>query len=187
MAIVVEDGTGRADAETYAAVAELDAHCAAHGLSLTGRTEPQKEAALRKAAAFVDTLGRYKGRRLLAAQALEFPREGLVDWGGHPVPGVPTRVKRACLDLAFKALSGELLADLDRGGRIASETVGPISVSYAPDAPAGRTYQQAEKLLAPYLREATPTMRGPGLVEPEGSLFALGLHDAPGTPLYEEE
>lgn len=180
MPLVVETGAGLELAEAYVSVAELDEHCVKWGFDLGNQTTAQKETLLRKATAFIDTFGEYRGSRLRAEQALEFPRADLSDRGGHPVTGVPLRVKRAVCDLAFKAMDGDLLEDLERGGRVQSESVGPISTTYAADAPAGVVYQMAEKLLSPYLRGAELDLTGPAYGDLGDAYFSAGMHDFAG-------
>ena len=46
---------------------------------------------------------------------------------------------------AFSVLT--LMPDLDRGGKVISETVGPISTTYSSGAPAGTKYEMIENLL----------------------------------------
>lgn len=184
MTLIVEDGTGKADAEAYQTVAEFRAHCEAYGLDLTGKTDAQCEIALRKALAFIDTIYRYKGTRLSAGQAAEFPRAGCTDWSGFVVTGVPQRVKRASGFLGHTALSEELYTDLDRGGMVTSESVGPISTSYAPDAPVGKTFRQAEQLLKPLVREAKPSDPIPFFSTSEAPSFEPGGMDNEGSGTY---
>jgi hypothetical protein len=181
MPVTVETGTGLPDAEAYGSVAEMRAYCEGWGYQLTdAQTDQVLEQRLRRAAAAIDTaFGRYKGRRLVAAQALEFPREGCTDWGGIPATGVPARVKRASFELAFKALTQDLQADLARGGKVVSQSVGPISTTYAADAPAGKLFALGRGLLEQYLLgEVLPDMVGPAWEEPStGPHFGLELHD----------
>jgi hypothetical protein len=179
MALIVEDGTGKADAESYLTVADFKAYCDARGIPYTGKGDPEIEQKLRIATGYIDTVERYKGSRVKDTQSLEFPRDGLTDWGGLVVTGVPGRVKQACAELAFKAFSENLYVDLDRGGKVASQSVGPISVSYAADAPAGKSFVSAMKLLEPYFRDrkdvGKPFFVG---VDP---YFQLTTHDNPET------
>lgn len=184
MALIAEDGTGKADAEAYQTVAEFRAHCAAFGLDLTGKTDTDCEVALRKAFSFIDTINRYKGVRLTAGQAGEFPRTGCTDWSGFELVGVPVRVKKASGWLAFTALSEELYTDLDRGGMVTSESVGPISTSYAADAPVGKTFRQAEQLLKPLVREAKPSDPVPYFSTSDGPAFEPGGMDNEGSSTY---
>lgn len=185
MALIVEDGTGKSDAESYVSVAEFKGFCDGWGYSYAGKTDTEIEQKLRQATAYVDTKFRYKGVRTLAAQALEFPRSGCVDWSGLEATGVPGRVKRATNELAFKAFSGNLSEDLDRGGRVKSESVGPISTTYADDAPAGRVFMQAKGFLDPYIRDpkAFDLMSGPAYAATaaaDNAYFTLTTDDDPG-------
>lgn len=177
MTLIVEDDTGRLDAEAYVAVAPFKAYCDGRGLSYAGQTDTQIEVALRRATDWIDTSFRYKGARLVAAQALEFPRAGMTDHSGYDVAGVPARVKRACNELAFRALTETLTPDLDRGGRVTSESIGPISVTYADDAPAGKTIRIAENLLAPYVRADGDTLTGPFFSTSDAPAFEAGSMD----------
>lgn len=153
MAIIVEDGTGLANAESYLSVAEFKAYCDGRGMSYSGNSDTVIEQKLRIATGYIDTVKRYKGQRLLVEQSLEFPRDSLTDWGGLEVTGVPGRVKQACAELAFKAFSENLYTDLDRGGMVTSQGVGPINVTYDAKAPVGKSFMTAMKLLEPYTRD----------------------------------
>lgn len=179
MALIVEDGTGRADAEAYQGVAAFKAYCDGRGMAYAGNTDTQIEIALRKATDVIDTKFRYKAARLVSGQALEFPRTGLMDHSGYTVTGVPARVMRACNELAFRALTEDIAPDLDRGGRVQSESVGPLSVTYAADAPAGRTFTLAENLLAPYVRGDGDMLSGPFYSTTETPMFEVGAMDYP--------
>jgi len=192
MALIVEDGTGLSTAEAYLSVADLKTYWTNRGVTLaTDYADALLEAGLRKASAYIDTIARYKSIQKADGQRLEFPRDALVDWNGRTVSGVPNRVKDATAELAKKALTEELYVDLDRGGKIASESVGPISVSYAYDAPAGKTFRAAMMLLSPYVRDVTEqfapfiggianltsTITRPNALEPS---FTLGMHGDDG-------
>jgi hypothetical protein len=175
MPLIIEDGSGKADADSYQTVAAFKLYCDDRGMSYAGHSDADIERALRQGTNYIDTAFRYKGNRSLASQALEFPRSNLVDWSGFTITGLPVRVVRACSELAFRALSQPLMEDLDRGGKVVSESVGSISVTYAQDAPAGKTWQAAQKLLEPYIRD--PNERGsPYFTEPSGSAFSFDMH-----------
>lgn len=123
MALVVEDGTGLADAEAYISVADADTYFAARGnATWAALTTEAKEQALRLGADYMGAVygPRWCDDRLTATQALDWPRG---------VQGVPEAVKRANAELAVRASAGPLLAD--QGAAVQSETVGPISVTYA--------------------------------------------------------
>lgn len=181
MAIVVENGTGMADAESYLSVAAFKDYCDKWGYAYGTTTDAVIEQKLRQATNFIDTIFRYKGTRLLASQALEYPRDGLTDWSGFDITGVPQRVAKATAELAFKALTESLYTDLDRGGMVTSESVGPLSVSYADGAPVGKVYRFAENLLKPYIRTSGDFENPVFFGTSESPDFERGMFDNPGT------
>jgi hypothetical protein len=178
MAIIVEDGTGLVAAESYVSVADLKVYADGRGLVYAGSADSVLEQKLREATGYIDSEFRFKAARLLAAQALEFPRDGLVDWSGHDVTGVPKRVKDACCELAIKAIAGPLFSDADRGGMVKSESVGPISVTYADGAPAEKLYTAAARTLQQYVRSSRDT-GSPVFGGSEVGYVSLGVHDNP--------
>ncbi|CAB4180586.1 hypothetical protein UFOVP1040_82 [uncultured Caudovirales phage] len=190
MSLIVEDGTGLASAESYLSVADAKAYWTARGMSIGSTADGVLEEKLRLAAAYIDSSWRFKGAKLVAAQALEFPRSGLIDWSSNAVTGIPKRLKDATAEAAFKAIGEDLFVDQDRGGMVRSETVGPISVTYADGAPAGKTFTVVERLLAQYIRDTKRARGGPSfgggasgdiVNDPQDGYLALGMHDAPGT------
>jgi hypothetical protein len=176
MALTVETGAGLANADAYVSQEDFKTYCAARQYDLIGRLPAELDAKLRLAAQYIDTQWRFKGTRLSGAQALEFPRSGLVDWSGFTVVGVPKRLKDAACELAFSALSTDLYEVADRGGRIKSESVGPISVTYSDDAPAGKTFVFATRLLQPYVRD-TADIGPPEFGGATEGYVSLGMHD----------
>lgn len=166
MALIVEDGTGRADSESYATVAYADDYHTKRGnTAWTALTESVKEQLLRKATDFMiqEYRDKWQGRRVKIEQALDWPRVGVVlrDFGssqGRTGYGsyytvqvdytiVPKEVAVACCELALRAVSGALLADLTQ--QVASEAVGPISVSYFQGARRTVQYLAVERNVAP--------------------------------------
>lgn len=180
MPLTVENGTGLTNADSYVSLADFKAYCDGRGYSYAGITDTVLEQKLRLATDYVDTIFRYKGVRLLNGQAREFPRSTLIDDSGYEVTGLPARVVRATNELAFKGITEDLYVDLDRGGRVTSESVGPISVSYAADAPAGKTFRFAENLLKPYIRGDMDLMNPVFFGTSEEAAFERGMNDQPG-------
>lgn len=118
MALVVEDGTGLSDAESYASVAAADAYATARGLTWSG-TDAAKEQALRRATTWLD--GRYRGRWpgtkvRLRLQALDWPRTGAHDIAGDTVDyqSVPIEVVNATIEAAVREIAtpGSLSPDV---------------------------------------------------------------------------
>lgn len=155
MALVVEDGSGKANAESYITVADADArHTSLGNTSWTGATTA-KEAALRKATNYMVQAyrQRWTGFRVKAipAQALDWPRYG-VEVDNLPVHFdiVPTDIANACADLALKALTSDLAPDLTRG--VVRKKIGPMETEYDPYSPEATRFRAIDMMLAPYLR-----------------------------------
>lgn len=139
MALIVEDGNGMSDAEAYISVSEATAYFAARGnTAWAALSDTQREQALRLSTDYMGAVygPRWCGERLTDTQALDWPR-------GEP--GVPEAVKRANAELAVRASAGALLGD--QGAQVASETVGPISVTYADGARQGTRYAAVDASL----------------------------------------
>lgn len=79
MALTIEDGTGVANADSYVTVAECEAFALKYfGSNLSG-SPTAKEAALRRAALFMDSLP-WKGHRTFGRnQGLAWPRKDVTD------------------------------------------------------------------------------------------------------------
>lgn len=185
MTLIVESGTGLPNADAYISLTFFKTYCSQHNYRWEDSEDFAIEAAIRLATGWIDTYNRYKGSRLLATQSLEFPRADLIDWSSHPVTGVPHRLKHACAELAFKALSQSLYTDLDRGGMVTSESVGPIRVTYAAGAPPGKVWQYAQKILEQYIRDPLD-FNGPLWTTPAtAGQFTIGMNDFPGDTTLE--
>lgn len=155
MALSVETGSGSSTAESYASVADADTRLAALGLTLWAdeMITAEKEQALRRSTVFMEQSYRlrWRGQRMLSAQALSWPRYGvLVD--GFPIESdvVPPEVSNACIDLAFKAAAGDLAPDIERA--IIREKIGPIETEWNANASQAVRYRSIDMTLAPFLR-----------------------------------
>lgn len=93
-------------------------------------------------------------------QQTEWPRQGVVDYSGDTVRGIPSQIAGAAAELALRSLNGtELQPDYDpdvvsAGGILASHsvTVGPISESKTYDTKAGlgffASFPQIDRMLS---------------------------------------
>ncbi len=157
-ALIVEDGTGLTNADSYATVAYADTYHENRG-NIAWDTVADKEAALRKATDFM--VGKYRlrwaGVRKTLGQALDWPRDivPVVDKPGRYIAYysntiVPVEVMNACVSLALRAATAELLADQEQ--RKVSVTVGPISTTYDSSSSQGTKYPEIDNMLRPYLQ-----------------------------------
>lgn len=129
MPLIVEDGTGRTDADAYVSVAEADAYFLSRNTAWAGYSPDAREAAIRFATSWIEDtyLGLWKGARVNEFQSLAWPRDNspgytlmwqrgaypraqgyLYDLDGFPIlPNVvPKAVKRACMDAAILKAEG---------------------------------------------------------------------------------
>lgn len=148
MALIVEDGTGKIDAESYcdAAFAD-DFHSKRGNTAWTDLETLDKEIHLRRATDYMMQAyrSRWRGNRLKETQLLDWPREMDI------VPDssvIPIEVKRACAELALRSIAGDLAPDVDR--ETASETVGSVAVTYR-RGPTYKRFRAIDMLLSPYL------------------------------------
>lgn len=133
MALIVEDGSGLPDAESFGSVAEADAyHLAMGNAAWAPKTQEEKEVQLRRGTQYIIVKygQRWKGCKLLSTQALDFPRYGVTDNDGFVLPSspLPTALKRALFELALKGFTEELLPDVASPGMIKEKErqLGPL-------------------------------------------------------------
>jgi hypothetical protein len=185
MALIVEDGTGKVDAESYESVANYTTYCAARGLDLGAATDADKEADLRKGTAFLDGYFRLRGIRGSATQALEFPRAaGTLDRDGYEITGVPLAIKHAACEMGFAARSApdnDVLPNTTVG--IKSETVGPISTTYMDGMAATPSYPKVVGMLRRYTRLDEPVPVPLSMAPTSEPFFGVDLHESVGGPI----
>ena len=164
MALIVEDGTGRADAEALISVAGATAYHTARGNAAWAAlaSDTVREQLLRKAADYIEQVyrDRWTGYRVNTTQALSWPRyvvpvrdSASMNYGGHSYyasNAVPPIVANACAELALKASAHELAADT--GPQKVHTKVGQIEVDYLPGASQVLTYHAIDGMLAPFLK-----------------------------------
>ena len=158
MALVVEDGTGLANADSYISVADADAYHAAVGResSWTDKDEDTKEFELRKATRYLLQFYslHWKGARVSSTQRLCWPRTGAVVYGFEVASDqVPQDVKFACAELAFKSINGTELAP-DLKPRKKRTKVGPIETEFFENTVQSVIYREVGGMLKPYINGA---------------------------------
>ena len=131
-----EDGTGMADANSYADVADGDMFHEAHlyASAWTGATEQRKEAALMMATRLIDSQFQFRGFRAHGEQALQWPRTECPDpdrvsvgWGGRTPECVepdvvPTAVVAAACEMGRELLIADRTAAPPGEGIAATQT-----------------------------------------------------------------
>ncbi len=133
MALTLEDGTARADADSYASVADLRSYADARGITVP-TDDSACEALLREAFEYLTFAYRWAGTPVSDDQAGAFPRLDVPSptGGYYAATAIPAVVKRAQLLLALQAQSGSLLVPTaSTNGAVTKESVkvGPIERS----------------------------------------------------------
>lgn len=155
MTIIVEDGTGMTNSESYAAVSFCDTYHANLGNVDWGAasvTVAAKEAALRKAVRYLDGNYRWGGLKLHWNQALQWPRyDAFQDGWLLPFNVIPQLLINATAEAARIALTCELSPAIDPVGGVQSEGVGPVRVTYYPRGNVREVYTVLDDILRPLL------------------------------------
>ncbi len=114
MALIVEDGTGKTDADAYVAAAFVTTYQAARGRAAWAVfSSTVKDECVRRATDYIDLRfgARFRGTRRTGTQALEWPRRDAYDNSGFAYQGIPTALQKACAEYALiSGLVGELAA-----------------------------------------------------------------------------
>lgn len=131
--MIVEDGTGLPNANSYVTVEFADDYFSARGVSSWDSLETaQKEQALICATDFIDNVYQWYGKKATSEQALRFPRVNLVDYEGQEIVGIPNCLKQAVCDGANLSASGtELFQTKNENGDVVQETITTLSFTYA--------------------------------------------------------
>lgn len=139
--IIVEDGSGLPNAQSYVSTSDVTAYFTLRGNTTYVPTDAQIIKAMDYVEAIYST--QFIDTKLLSTQALSFPR--VVDG----VTIYPIALKNAVCELAFKASTAELMIDSDQ--RTIKESVGSITVEYDKSSSQLTQYNAVYNLLKPYL------------------------------------
>ena len=142
MSLVIENGQGLSNSESYVDESYVDAYFLKRG-NTEWDSITNKESRIILAMDFIENNYTYIGIKLVSTQSLSFPR--LIN--GETV--YPIALKNALCELALKANSGDLLQDT--GKTTIREKVGTLEVEYDPNQDDLTSYNYVNKLLAPYL------------------------------------
>ena len=130
--MIVEDGTGLPNADSYVTVEFADSYFSARGVSEWATlTNTVKEQLLIKATDFIDNIYQWKGKKQFDIQALRFPRVNIFDYEGAEITGIPSCLKQAVCDAALIGNGAELFQTKDANGDVTSEKIGELAFTYA--------------------------------------------------------
>ena len=131
--MIVEDGTGLPNADSYVSVEFADSYFSARGVSgWVALTQSKKEQYLICATDFIDNIYQWHGKKLTTEQSLRFPRTNIKDYEGNDIVGIPTCLKQAVCDAAQLSSNGtELFQTKNENGDVVSETITTLSFTYS--------------------------------------------------------
>lgn len=167
MSIIVEDGTGISNAETYISVADTDVYLADIGTPSTSWASlsiSAKEIALRVASAFLDMKYMWKGSRIKLDQGLSWPRIGVIDNEGFSRDSVsiPKEVRNATAEMALRASNQTLFPDQETSSLLSSDLVkvGPITLKseFIGGEPPDTKFTKVDKMLEPLIESIGATI-----------------------------
>lgn len=136
MALIIEDGTGVEDADSFVTIDQARTYAASYGYELPA-DDTELEVALRQGAQYLGLFdGSFSGSKTDALQSLVYPRiDSYIISGGVktsiPDNYIPTQLKHSQIIAAATYGAGDDVRANDDGNSIASEAVsGAVSVSY---------------------------------------------------------
>jgi len=130
MALVIESGKVVPCADSFATAAELVTYAANFGKAIPA-DEMAQETLLRRAALQMDAMP-WKGRAVNRDQALSWPRAEVKRNGWIlRFDEIPRQIKSGQMALATEIYADDLVDPTTKFGAVVSETVGPISTTYA--------------------------------------------------------
>lgn len=143
MALEIEDGTGKANADSYASAADFADRAAAYGWTIPA-TEAAQEVLLRRAFEAMNALG-WKGNRTHGtAQAGAWPRKGVtVDGEILADDHIPAAIAYGQMALAAEIHADDLSPPEARKGPVVREKVDVLEVQYAEIKNTGRLMRAA--------------------------------------------
>ena len=167
MNFVVEDGTSKTDATSYATVNQYRQYWLDKGVIVSGTTE-QIQAYLNNAAEYIDGNYCFEGVKTEYTQALEWPRMKVKRYSSYypPYDGyypysdydflelnvyyesdeIPQEIIEASCCIAYKNITGSLQPESVEA-QLKSYSVGPISKSYSSGNASVREFKDADSIL----------------------------------------
>jgi hypothetical protein len=129
--LIIEDGAGVPDAESYATAAELVVYAGKFGVTVPLEEDAQ-EALLRRAALVMEGMS-WKGRKTSGDQALVWPRRGVeLDRAIQADNCLPSRIKYSQMALAAEIHADDVDPIEQRKGAVTKEKVdGAVEREYA--------------------------------------------------------
>lgn len=156
MALVLEDGTGIIDANSYATVQEFKDYHNDRGNDVSEFSDSDIARLLVRATDYVDQRWgmAFKGYKQFTCNTLSFPRKALVDKAGNTVEGVPEKLKQAVFIYALQAGDKDLFVDPEltvrSGITMERQRVGPIETETRYAESSASSLNSVESMIQPF-------------------------------------
>ncbi|MCQ0042383.1 MAG: hypothetical protein NF693_09010 [Bombella sp.] len=157
MAIILEDGSQVTNANGYVSLVEIRDFASMRGIVLSA-TDSIVETFSFKATDFFETYAnRFKGSKVSATQALQFPREGVsLDGFSLASNEVPSLVKKCICQLVIELHNGIDIAPTTDGKFLIREKIDVIENEWQPGSSSGQpNLTLFEAFIAPLLQTST--------------------------------
>jgi len=160
--MVIEDGSGREDADSFISVEEADAYHQRRGNEYwIAASAANKEAALVRACDYIEQgySRLLHGARSTSWQRLSFPRYGIEDLRYDEIP---RWIKEAQCEAALLEIrqQGCLSESWSEGGSLASEREGEVARSYREGQETIRKYPSIYRILAHHIKNPSHVKAG---------------------------
>lgn len=151
-ALIVEDGTIVANANSYGTLAQIREYVSARGVVLPIDDEIVSQYAIRA----MDYIGsfstRFKGVRTSLLQSLNWPRTGVIIDGVEVAPDyMPPQLLKAQAAATAEISKGTELMPISTGAQVRAERIGPLAVEYFSQRGVTITIPVVDTLLEPLL------------------------------------
>jgi hypothetical protein len=141
--VVVEDGSGKSNANSYISVADADTYFEKHlyASDWSGASAANQAIAVMMATRLLDDYFKFEGQKVDDSQALEFPRFNITDRSGFLVDAatLPAELPEATAELAKWMIASDRTADASGKGfkrlKAGSLTMEPDTGDKAPVIP----------------------------------------------------
>ncbi len=152
--MIVEDGSGLCNAESYCTIEEADSYLEARrAQSWIAALKGKKEAALVRASDYLERAyrGLWPGEKATQNQRLSYPRYGIK---GIKENEIPAWLKEATCEGALLELEvpGIFSWDESEGGRLTREKEGEVEKSYSPGPRSVREFSQIYGLIKEHIK-----------------------------------
>ena len=131
--MIVENGTGLNNSNSYVSTEYADTYFANRGItSWSSLTTEKKEYALIRSTDYIDNIFQWNGKKLVSGQSLRFPRTEIYDYEGTSIEGIPECLKQVVCEAGLILSQGTELFNVEEAnGDVVSEKIGELSFTYS--------------------------------------------------------